>query len=86
MTELIVAILGAGGAILALRLFDKHNINKQQERLEKKVVENDKKIARLEGEQAQEDKQTKEKVDEIDREKNDKPSSSDLSAWFNRRR
>ena len=86
MTELIVAVLGAGGAILALRLFDKYNIDKNQKKLEKKVAENDKKIAGLEGEQRQEDKETQRKVDEIENEKNDKPSGSSLADWFEKRK
>jgi 3-polyprenyl-4-hydroxybenzoate decarboxylase len=86
MTELIVAILGAAGAIVALRAFDKFNINKGQKKLEDKVKENDKKQAGLEGEQRQEDKETQRKVDEITKEQNDKPTGSDLSDWFNRRK
>lgn len=86
MTELIVAILGAGGAIFLLRLFDKYNIDKHQKKLEAKVKENDKKIARLEGEQTQEDKETERKVDEITNEQNDKPSGDNLADWFNRRK
>lgn len=86
MQELIVAILGAAGAIIALRAFDKYNINKHQKKLEDKVKENDKEIAGLEGEQKQEDKETQRKVDEINKEQNDKPTGSDLSDWFNRRK
>lgn len=86
MTELIVAVLGAGGAILLLRLFDKANIDKNQKKLEQKVAENEKQIARLEGEQAQEDKDTQNKVDEIEKEQNDSPTGSNLADWFNRRK
>lgn len=85
MTELIVAVLGAAGAIVALRAFDKFNIGRNQKKLETRVKENDKKIAGLEGEQKQEDKETKEKVDAIDKEKANNPTKSDLSDWFNRR-
>lgn len=86
MQELIVAVLGAGLGIIILRAFDKYNINKHQKELEKKVSDNDKNQARLEGEQAQEDKQTQEKVDEITKEQNDKPSGQSLADWFNRRK
>lgn len=86
MTELIVAILGAAGAIIALRAFDKFNIDRNQKKLEARVKENDKKIAGLEGEQKQEDKETQRKVDEINKEQNDKPTGSDLADWFNRRK
>lgn len=86
MTELIVAVLGAAGAIIALRAFDKFNINKQQKRLEDKVKENDKKQAGLEGEQRQEDAETQRKVDEITNEQNEKPTGGDLADWFNKRK
>ena len=86
MTELIVAVLGAGLGIIILRSFDKYNVNKHQKELDKKVSDNDKYQARLEGEQAQEDKQTKEKVDEITKEQNDKPTGNDLASWFQRRK
>lgn len=86
MTELIVAVLGAAGAIIALRAFDKFNIDRNQKKLEARVKQNDKKIAGLEGEQKQEDKETKEQVDEITKEQNDKPSGQSLSDWFNRRK
>ena len=86
MQELIVAVLGAGLGIIILRSFDKYNINKHQKELEKKVSDNDKNQARLEGEQAQEDKQTQEKVNDIEKEKNEKPTGSNLADWFNRRK
>ena len=86
MIEAIVAILGAVGGLLILRFFDKASVNKHQAKLEEKVAAKDKEIAGLEGEQRQEDKNAKEKTDEIDREKADKPSGSSLADWFNRRK
>lgn len=86
MTELIVAVLGAGAGILILRLFDKANIDRNQKKLERKVSDNDKAQARLEGEQAQEDRETQNKVDEIEKEQNDSPTGSNLADWFNRRK
>jgi len=86
MTELIVAALGAGLGLIILRFFDKWNVDKNQKKLEDRVKENDKKQAHLEGEQAQEDKETGRKVDEIEKEQNDKPSGQSLSDWFNRRK
>lgn len=85
MQELIIAILGAAGAIIALRAFDKYNLDKQQKRLEQKVGELEKKQAHLEGEQAQEDKETQQKVDEIEKEKNTKRSRESLVDWFQKR-
>jgi hypothetical protein len=76
--------LGVGYAIY--QSFSKGNAAKHQKELENKVAKNDKKQAHLEGEQAQEDKETQRKVDEIEREKSDKPSGSDLADWFNRRK
>lgn len=84
--DLIVAVLGAGAGILILRFFDKRNVAAQQKRLESKVAANDKKIAGLEGEQKQEDSETQRKVDDIEKEKNDKPSGSSLADWFNNRK
>jgi 3-polyprenyl-4-hydroxybenzoate decarboxylase len=86
MTELIVAVLGACGALVCLRLFDKARINKGQEKLNSKIKESDKTQARLEGEQAQEDKETQRKVDEITKEQNKKPTGQSLSDWFNSRK
>jgi len=86
MQELIVALVGAGLGVIILRTFTNWNVNKNQKKLENVVTENDKKQAHLEGEQAQEDKETKEKVDEITKEQNDKPTGSDLASWFNRRK
>lgn len=86
MQELIVALVGAGLGVIILRTFTNWNVNKNQKKLEDKVSDNDKKQAHLEGEQAQEDKETKEKVDAITDEQNTKLSGSSLADWFNRRK
>lgn len=86
MTELIVAVLGAAGGLIILRLFDKYITDKHQQKLEARVKENDKKVAGLEGEQRQEDKETKEKVDEIEKQQNEKPSTDKLVDFFNSRK
>lgn len=86
MQELIIGIICAFGGIVLIRTFDRFNVNKGQKKLESKVKENDKKIAGIEGEQRQEDKETQRKVDEINKEQNDKPSGQSLSDWFNRRK
>lgn len=86
MDQIIVALLGVIGLLFAYRGFDKWNIDRNQNKLEKKVSDNDKTQAGLEGEQRQEDKETKRKVDEIDKEKANNPNGSDLADWFNRRK
>lgn len=86
MQELIVAVIGAGVGVLILRFFDKRNVDAEQKKLESKVAANEEKVAGLEGEQKQEDKETAEKVNDIEKEKNDKPSGSSLADFFNRRK
>ncbi len=87
MIEKLTIGLGAGVVgLLLMRFLGGYFINKGQTELEKKVSANDKKQAHLEGEQAQEDKETQRKVDEIEKEKNDKPSGSSLADWFNNRK
>ena len=86
MQELIIAVLGVAGLLIGIKLFDNYNIDKNQKKLENKVKENDKKIAGLEGEQRQEDKETQRKVDEITKEQNTKQSSSSLVDWFRSRK
>lgn len=86
MEQLIIAILGAAGALIVFRQFDKGRVSRKQTELDKKVKESDKTQARLEGEQAQEDKETQRKVDEITDEQNNKPTGSNLADWFNRRK
>jgi hypothetical protein len=86
MNELIVAVLGAGVGVLILRFFDKRNVDAEQKKLESKVAKNEKVIAGLEGEQKQEDSETQRKVDDIENEKNNKPSGTSLSDWFSNRK
>ena len=86
MIELLVALLGAGGALILLRLFDKQSIDKHQKKLEKEVSDIKAKQARLEGEQAQEDKETKEKIDAIDKEKNEELVGDRLVDFFRNRK
>jgi hypothetical protein len=87
MLEKLTIGLGAGiVGLLLMRFAGGYFINKGQKELEKKVSDNDKKQAHLEGEQAQEDKETKEKVDAIEKEKNTKLSGSSLADWFNNRK
>jgi hypothetical protein len=86
MIELLAAVLGAGAGLLILRSVDKWNVSRHQDKLEMTARDFDKIQARLEGEQSQEDKETKRKVDEITKEQNDKPSGNSLAEWFNRRK
>lgn len=86
MTELIVAAISAGAGLILLRVFDKWNVDRNQKKLEARVSEIQKKQATLEGEQKQEDAQTKKEVDEITNEQNEKPDGRDLADWFNRRK
>jgi hypothetical protein len=86
MTELIVAVLSAIAGLIGFRMFSNWSINRNQNKLEMTVRDFDKIEARLEGQQEQEDKETKEKVDEITKEQNDKPTGSKLADWFNRRK
>lgn len=86
MQDLIYAVLGVAGLLIGIKVFDNYNVGKNQKKLEDKVKENDKKQAGLEGEQRQEDKETKRKVDEITKEQNDKPNGQSLADWFNNRK
>jgi xanthosine utilization system XapX-like protein len=86
MQDLVIAVLGVAGILIGIKVFDNINVNRNQKKLEDKVKKNDKKIAGLEGEQRQEDKETQRKVDEINKEQNDKPEGKDLADWFNRRK
>ena len=86
MIQAIVAILGAVGGLLILRFFDKASVNKHQAKLEEKVAAKDKEIAGLEGEQRQEDKETENKVNEIEKEQSKDLSSSDLVDFFRNRK
>lgn len=86
MQELIYAVLGVAGLIIGIKVFDNYNISNNQKKLELSSRDFDKIEASLRGEQKQEDKETKQKVDEIEREKNNKPSNSSLADWFSRRK
>lgn len=86
MQDLVLAVLGVAGLLIGIKVFDNYNVGKNQKKLEDKVKESDKKQAQLEGEQRQEDKETKEKVDAIDKEQNDKLSGDNLASWFRRRK
>lgn len=86
MQDLVIAVLGVVGLLIGIKVFDNFNVSKGQKKLEDKVKESDKKQAGLEGEQRQEDKETKEKVDEITKEQNNKPTGNDLADWFNKRK
>ena len=86
MQDLVYAVLGVIGLVIGIKVFDNFNVGRGQKKLESKIKENHKKIAGLEGEQRQEDKETQRRVDEITKEQNDKPTGSDLSDWFNRRK
>lgn len=86
MQELLIAVLGAGGLIIALRTFDKYNVGRQQKKLELSSRDFAKIEATLRGEQKQEDKETKEKVDEIEQEKNTKQSADSLVDFFRKRK
>lgn len=86
MQDLIYAALGVVAILIGVKAFDNFNVNRNQKNLEKKVSDNDKKQAGLEGEQRQEDKETQRRVDEIEKEKNDKPSGGSLADWFNNRK
>jgi xanthosine utilization system XapX-like protein len=86
MQDLVIAVLGVAGILIGIKVFDNINVNRNQKKLEDKVKKNDKKIAGLEGEQRQEDKETQRKVDEINKEQNDKPTGNDLADWFNKRK
>lgn len=86
MQELLIAVLGAGGLIIALRTFDKSNVGRQQKKLELSSRDFAKIEATLRGEQKQEDKETMEKVDEIEQEKNTKQSADSLVDFFRKRK
>lgn len=87
MLEKLGIGLGAGiVGLLLMRFAGGYFISKGQAELEKKVSDSNKKIAGLEGEQRQEDKETQEKVNDIEKEKNNKPSGSSLADWFSNRK
>lgn len=87
MIEVIVALLGAGAGLLLLSTYDKWTVRRGQEKLEVSSRDFAKIQAKLEGEQAQEDKETKEKVNEITKEQANKPTTlGSLSDWFNKRK
>jgi len=86
MTELIVAVLGAGAGLIILRMFDKSSVDKNQKKLESEVVKIKEKVAGLEGEQKQEDAETQRKVDDIEKEKNTEQSSGSLVDFFGKRK
>lgn len=86
MQDLVYAVLGVIGLVIGIKVFDNFNVGRGQKKLESKVKENDKKIAGLEGEQRQEDKETQRRVDEITEEQNDKPTGDSLADWFNKRK
>ena len=86
MQELIVALVGAGLGVIILRFFTNRSVDQGQKKLELSSRDFDKIQSKLEGQQEQEDKETKEKVDEITKEQNTKPSGSDLASWFSKRK
>lgn len=86
MTELIVALVGAGLGVVILRFFTNRSVDQGQKKLELSSRDFDKIQAKLEGQQEQEDKVTKEKVDEITKEQNTKPSTGNLVDWFRNRK
>lgn len=87
MLEKIVIGLGAAGlGLVLMRYLGTAFLDAGQKKLEKKVSDNDKKQAHLEGEQAQEDKETKEKVDAIEKEQSKDLSSDSLVDFFRNRK
>lgn len=84
--QVIVAVVGAGAGLFLLHLFDKYNVDKNQTKLEKTVADIKQKQANIESAQDQEDKQSQEKVDEINKEETDKPTGSNLADWFDKRK
>ena len=86
MQELIVALVGAGLGVIVLRFFTNRSVDQGQKKLEVSKRDFDKIQAKLEGQQEQEDKETKEKVDEITKEQNTKPTGSSLADWFSKRK
>lgn len=87
MIEKLSIGLGAGiVGLLLMRFLGGYFINKGQAELEKTVTDNDKKIAGLEGEQKQEDKETQEKVNDIEKEKNTEQTTDSLVDFFRNRK
>ncbi|WP_196301506.1 hypothetical protein, partial [Streptococcus pneumoniae] len=72
--------------VVILRFFTNRSVDQGQKKLELSSRDFDKIQAKLEGQQEQEDKETKEKVDEITKEQNTKPSTGNLVDWFRNRK
>ena len=71
MQDLVIGILGVIGLLIGIKVFDNFNVSRGQKKLDAKVKENDKKVAGIEGEQHQEDRETQRRVDEITEEQNE---------------
>lgn len=88
--EEILKLVGAGGlailGLLAFKYLDNRNIERKQGQLEKKVGDIKQKEAGLAGQQQEEDRATKEKVDAIEKEKSRKLDLNSLADFFRNRK
>lgn len=86
MEQVVIAVVGAIIALFGYKIFTKASSDKGQKQLEVKVAVIDEKVAEINREQVEADKETQEKVDAIDKDKNTELSGDALSDWFQRRK
>lgn len=84
--QIFMGLVGAGLVLILFKYIDNYLVNKNQKKLEDIVSDIKQKQAGIEGAQAQEDKETQGKVDEINKEQADKPANSNLADWFDKRK
>lgn len=86
MIEVLVAVLSGVAGLFIFRSFLKGSADKGQKELEVKVAVLEEKANNVLAGQAQKDKETQGKVDELTEEQNKELTGDALAAWFNRKR
>jgi Skp family chaperone for outer membrane proteins len=84
--EILVAVLGAAGALFIFQAFGRYSATKGQEDLKKKIAQKEADIAKLNGEISAKEKETQDKVDAITKEQEKPITTDDLVKFFNNRK
>jgi hypothetical protein len=86
MIEILVAVISAVGGLFLFRALSKASASQGQKELEVKVAVLEEKANTIIAGQAQKDKETEGKVNEITKEQDKPISTSSLVDWFNKRK
>ena len=86
MIEILIAVLSGVAGLFLFRSLTKNAADKGQRELEVKVAVLEEKANNILAGQAQKDKETEGKVNEITKEQNSELTGNDLANWFNKRK